>query len=89
MLLSVTQASLRVHDAELYGSMTYTSIEISKSLADLQRACVARQHDLGSRFVVEHRDAADPSSWTLSTRPTFFVLAEVLDNLPHDRYGST
>ena len=82
--LSVTQASLRVHDAELYHSMTYTSVEISKSLAELQRARVA-QHDHGRRFVVEHRDAADLSSWTFSAKPTFVVLAEVLDNLPHDR----
>ena len=86
VLLSVTQASLRVRDAELYSSMTYTSVEISESLAALQRARVARQCVHGSRFVVENRDAADPSSWTFSTKPTFFVLAEVLDNLPHDRY---
>ena len=80
------QASLRSNDPELYRNVSYTSVEISKSLADLQRARVSHDHGHGTKFLVEHRDATDLSSWTVSSEPTFFVLAEVLDNLPHDRY---
>ena len=85
MLVSGMQGSFEMHDSELYRNMSYTSVEISKSLAELQRAHVSCQHGHGDRFAVEHRDAADLSTWTFSAKPTFFVLAEVLDNLPHDR----
>lgn len=86
MLFAVMQGSLKLHKPDLYSNVCYTSIEISKSLAELQHARVSCQHGHGNRFRVEQRDAADLSSWTFSAKPTFIVLAEVLDNLPHDRY---
>ena len=70
-----------------YDSCQYTCVEISPQLAALQQETVAEQHDHRGRFTVEQRDAADLSSWAAmpAADPTFVLMAEVLDNLPHDR----
>ena len=61
-------------------------MEISPQLAALQHERLALQRDHGERFTVEKRDAADLSSWGKPrAEHTFVLMAEVLDNLPHDR----
>ncbi|CAI0446114.1 unnamed protein product [Linum tenue] len=45
----------------VYNNMTYTSIEISSSLAEIQKKTVGEIHK--PKFRVEGRDAADRSGW--------------------------
>ncbi|OWM67625.1 hypothetical protein CDL15_Pgr024710 [Punica granatum] len=67
----------------VYNSMTYTSVEISPSLAKIQRETVGQVSSHLSRFRVECRDAA--SGWGgVEQHPCWVIMLEVLDNLPHD-----
>ncbi|CAN1855967.1 Protein arginine methyltransferase NDUFAF7 homolog, mitochondrial [Linum perenne] len=67
----------------VYNNMTYTSVEISSSLAEIQKAKVGEVHM--PKFRVERRDAADPSGWgEVYQQPCWVIMLEVLDNLPHD-----
>ncbi|CAN0875491.1 hypothetical protein LINGRAHAP2_LOCUS10861 [Linum grandiflorum] len=69
--------------ARVYNNMTYTSVEISSSLAEIQKATVGEVHM--PKFRVERRDAADRSGWgEACQQPCWVVMLEVLDNLPHD-----
>ncbi|KVH90971.1 putative S-adenosyl-L-methionine-dependent methyltransferase MidA [Cynara cardunculus var. scolymus] len=69
----------------VYNSMSYTSVEISSSLAKKQLETVGEVSSHLSKFRVECRDAADPSGWgDAEQQPCWVIMLEVLDNLPHD-----
>ncbi|KAF9606778.1 hypothetical protein IFM89_028154, partial [Coptis chinensis] len=69
----------------VYKNMTYTSVEISSSLAKKQIETVGEIRSHLSRFKVECRDAADRSGWgDVDQQPCWVIMLEVLDNLPHD-----
>ncbi|KAK8494585.1 hypothetical protein V6N12_002070 [Hibiscus sabdariffa] len=69
----------------VYNSMTYTSVEISPALAEIQRQTVGEVRSHLSKFKVEHRDAMDRSGWgDGEQQPCWVIMLEVLDNLPHD-----
>ncbi|KAL8486845.1 hypothetical protein ACS0TY_023050 [Phlomoides rotata] len=68
----------------IYDSMTYTSVEISSSLAQKQLETVGEVNSHLAKFKVECRDAADPNGWGLEEQPCWVIMLEVLDNLPHD-----
>ncbi|CAK7328460.1 unnamed protein product [Dovyalis caffra] len=71
--------------ARIYNAMTYTSVEISPSLAEMQKETVGGVHSHLSKFRVECRDAADRSGWgDAKQQPCWVIMLEVLDNLPHD-----
>ena len=74
------------YSPEVYKTMVYTSIDISSSLSEAQRANVkgAGHGPEVHRTVVG--DAANVKSWGSQSDEACFVIAlEVLDNLPHDR----
>ena len=72
---------LQVQRPELYEKLSYTSIEISPRLAQLQRERLTGHK---ARVSVQQRDAR--ASWGEPTnRPCAIIMNEVLDNLPHDR----
>ena len=77
---------LRHSHPTAYSRCRYTSLEISPSLAKLQKHRVhAAGHD-EQRFHVEIGDAVVAGTWgTPSGEPCFILAMEVLDNLPHDR----
>lgn len=81
---------LRHHHPRAYSQCHYTSLEISPSLAQLQKNRLrAAGHD-EQRFRVQLGDAASPSTWVgPSEEPCFILAMEVLDNLPHDRCVNT
>ncbi|KAK6266004.1 hypothetical protein QUC31_016841 [Theobroma cacao] len=69
----------------VYNSMTYTSVEISPALAEIQKQTVGEVHGHLSKFKVEHRDATDRSGWgDVEQQPCWVIMLEVLDNLSHD-----
>lgn len=69
----------------VYNNMTYISVEISPSLAEIQRQTVGEVRTHLSKFRVECRDAADRSGWgDVDQQPCWVIMLEVLDNLPHD-----
>ncbi|KAF8037704.1 hypothetical protein BT93_B0530 [Corymbia citriodora subsp. variegata] len=69
----------------VYNSMTYISVEISPSLAKIQRETVGEVLSHSSKFRVECRDATDRSGWgDCQEQPCWVIMLEVLDNLPHD-----
>ncbi|KAL1188760.1 hypothetical protein V5N11_004287 [Cardamine amara subsp. amara] len=69
----------------IYNNMSYTSIEISPSLAKIQKETVAQVGSHLSKFRVECRDASDLSGWrNVEQQPCWVIMLEVLDNLPHD-----
>ncbi|XP_027338673.1 uncharacterized protein LOC113852559 [Abrus precatorius] len=71
--------------AKVYNSMTYISVEISPSLAEVQRETVGEVRSHIPKFRVECRDAADRSGWgNVEQQPCWVIMLEVLDNLPHD-----
>ncbi|XP_054821300.1 uncharacterized protein LOC129320120 [Prosopis cineraria] len=71
--------------SKVYNSMTYTSVEISPSLAEVQRETVGQVQSHISKFRVEYRDAADQTGWgDVEQQPCWVIMLEVLDNLPHD-----
>ncbi|KAI4338328.1 hypothetical protein L6164_016668 [Bauhinia variegata] len=71
--------------ARIYNSMTYISVEISPSLAEIQRETVGEVRSHIPKFRVECRDAADRSGWgDVEQQPCWVIMLEVLDNLPHD-----
>ncbi|KAI3440815.1 Protein arginine methyltransferase NDUFAF7 [Psidium guajava] len=69
----------------VYNSMNYISVEISPSLAKIQRETVGVVDSHSSKFKVECRDATDRSGWgDHQEQPCWVIMLEVLDNLPHD-----
>lgn len=69
----------------VYNSMTYTSVEISPALAEIQKQTVGEVRSHQSKFKVECRDATDKSGWGhVEQQPCWVIMLEVLDNLPHD-----
>ncbi|KAJ4841742.1 hypothetical protein Tsubulata_003028 [Turnera subulata] len=69
----------------VYNSMSYTSVEISPSLAETQKQTVGEVRSHLSKFRVQCRDAADRSGWgNGEQQPCWVIMLEVLDNLPHD-----
>ncbi|XP_012456126.1 uncharacterized protein LOC105777414 isoform X3 [Gossypium raimondii] len=69
----------------IYNNMTYTSVEISPTLAEIQKQTVGEVNSHLSKFKVEHRDAMDRSGWgDVEQQPCWVIMLEVLDNLPHD-----
>ncbi|GLT73022.1 hypothetical protein SLA2020_449110 [Shorea laevis] len=71
--------------SRVYNNMTYISVEISPSLAEIQRKTVGEVRSHLSKFRVECRDAADRSGWgDVEQQPCWVIMLEVLDNLPHD-----
>ncbi|OMO93036.1 putative S-adenosyl-L-methionine-dependent methyltransferase MidA protein [Corchorus capsularis] len=69
----------------VYNSMTYTSVEISPALAEIQKQTVGEVRSHLSKFKVERRDATDRSGWgDVEQQPCWVIMLEVLDNLPHD-----
>ncbi|EEF44238.1 conserved hypothetical protein [Ricinus communis] len=71
--------------SRVYNTMTYTSVEISPSLAEIQKETVGEVRSHLSKFRVECRDAADRSGWgDVEQQPCWVIMLEVLDNLPHD-----
>lgn len=72
---------VEVQRPDLYQKLSYTSIEISPRLAQLQRERLAGHE---ARFFVQQRDAR--ASWGKPTSGSCaIIMNEVLDNLPHDR----
>ncbi|XP_010926602.1 protein arginine methyltransferase NDUFAF7 homolog, mitochondrial isoform X1 [Elaeis guineensis] len=70
---------------KVYNNMTYTSIEISPSLAERQLETVGEVQSHLSRYKVECRDATDRTGWgPVDPQPCWVIMLEVLDNLPHD-----
>lgn len=71
--------------AKVYNNMTYTSVEISPSLAERQLETIGEVRSHLSRYKVECRDATDRSGWgPADPQPCWVIMLEVLDNLPHD-----
>ncbi|XP_010475158.1 PREDICTED: uncharacterized protein LOC104754633 [Camelina sativa] len=69
----------------IYNNMSYISVEISPSLAKIQKETVAQVGSHLSKFRVECRDASDLSGWkNVEQQPCWVIMLEVLDNLPHD-----
>ncbi|PON63736.1 Alpha-ketoglutarate-dependent dioxygenase [Parasponia andersonii] len=69
----------------VYNNMTYISVEISPSLAKIQRETVGEVRSHLSKFRVECRDATNWSGWgDVQQQPCWVIMLEVLDNLPHD-----
>ncbi|EOA38858.1 hypothetical protein CARUB_v10011212mg [Capsella rubella] len=69
----------------IYNNMSYTSVEISPSLAKIQKETVSQVGSHLSKFRVECRDASDLSGWkNVEQQPCWVIMLEVLDNLPHD-----
>ncbi|CAM8918144.1 unnamed protein product [Rhodiola kirilowii] len=83
----------------IYNNMTYTSVEISPTLAERQLQTVGEVRSHLSKFNVERRDAADRDGWgvisldfiselyfvrNVEQQPCWVIMLEVLDNLPHD-----
>lgn len=69
----------------VYNNMTYTSVEISKSLAKRQLQTVGESQSHLKRFRVECHDATDRSAWgEIDPQPCWVIMLEVLDNMPHD-----
>lgn len=69
----------------VYNNMTYISVEVSPSLAEIQRETVGEVCSHLSKFRVECRDATDRSGWgDAEQQPCWVIMLEVLDNLPHD-----
>lgn len=70
---------------KVYNNMSYTSVEISSSLAEIQKETVGEVHSHLSKFSLECRDAADQGGWgDVKEQPCWVIMLEVLDNLPHD-----
>eukprot|EP00850_Spirogloea_muscicola_P004023 SM000017S02763 [mRNA] locus=s17:101256:104655:+ [translate_table: standard] len=71
----------------VYESMTYTAVEISAGLADMQLLRVHRgMPSHAGRFHVRQHGAQDVLAWgPPDDTPCFVIMLEVLDNLPHDR----
>ncbi|KAI4370458.1 hypothetical protein MLD38_018811 [Melastoma candidum] len=69
----------------VYNTMTYTSVEISSSLAGIQRSTVGEVSSHALKHTVECRDATDQLGWgKIDQQPCWVIMLEVLDNLPHD-----
>ncbi|CAL5218657.1 g361 [Coccomyxa viridis] len=68
-----------------YAECSYTSVEISPQLAQVQQHTVADIASHASCYEVECRDAGDPAGWSSTPDLTFILMMEVLDNCPHDR----
>ncbi|XP_020230802.1 uncharacterized protein LOC109811455 isoform X2 [Cajanus cajan] len=65
--------------------VVFLSVEISPSLAEVQRETVGEVRSHIPKFRVECRDAADRSGWGhVEQQPCWVIMLEVLDNLPHD-----
>ncbi|XP_031742839.1 uncharacterized protein LOC116404479 isoform X5 [Cucumis sativus] len=63
----------------VYKNMTYTSVEISSSLAEVQRQTVGEVRSHQSKFKVECRDAVDLSGWgDMEEQPCWVIMLEVL-----------
>ena len=78
---------LRREEPDLFSRCKYLLVEISESLADVQRRNLS---DLGAeRVEVIHSCASEWAAERSSSQqlegPWFITLLEVLDNLPHDR----
>eukprot|EP00775_Hariotina_reticulata_P008482 gene8482-8664_t len=92
-------ASVLDHIAETepitYSAMSYTTIEISPSLAAQQHEFVVKQRGHSQAWRCIQQDASTAQAWqevaaALPPRHnlgqhTFVLMMEVLDNLPHDR----
>jgi SAM-dependent MidA family methyltransferase len=80
-----------------YSCMSYTTIEISASLAALQQHHIVQQRGHAQAWRCVRGDAAQPQAWgdvaaALPQQHTmqqhaFVLMMEVLDNLPHDRWA--
>ncbi|KAH9680836.1 protein arginine methyltransferase NDUFAF7 [Citrus sinensis] len=67
----------------VYNNMTYISVEISPSLAEIQKETVGQVSSHSSKFRVECRDAADRAGWEILQSLNMQKLLEVLhDALP-------
>lgn len=77
---------LRKHRKDVYGSCTYTSIDISANLAHVQQKR-AQESGHGDIFQSCVGDACLPETWQkfVGQRECFIIGMEVLDNLPHDK----
>ncbi|GAU22889.1 hypothetical protein TSUD_377000 [Trifolium subterraneum] len=70
---------------KLISCSNYSSVEISPSLAEVQKETVGEVRSHIPKFRVECRDAADRSGWgDVEQQPCWVIMLEVLDNLPHD-----
>ncbi|KAH9680834.1 protein arginine methyltransferase NDUFAF7 [Citrus sinensis] len=65
----------------VYNNMTYISVEISPSLAEIQKETVGQVSSHSSKFRVECRDAADRAGWENQVSPWMEVWVEK----QHDR----
>jgi hypothetical protein len=80
-----------------YSCMSYTTIEISATLAAQQQQHIVQQRGHARAWRCVHGDAAQPQAWGDVARAlpqqhsmqqhAFVLMMEVLDNLPHDRWG--
>lgn len=77
---------LHDHHQEQYAHASYTSLEISPKLADVQQQKVLHDGKHRSCYQVAQHDASAPVAWgAVNEQPCVIILMEVLDNLPHDR----
>ncbi|KAJ3351039.1 hypothetical protein GGF32_004470 [Allomyces javanicus] len=73
---------LQLHAPEIYATAQYSIIEISASLAAIQRE-TANRHGHASKVDIIHTSILDDSS-PVCTDPCFVIAMEVVDNLAHD-----
>lgn len=81
-----------------YSAMTYSTIELSSSLAAAQQDLVVQQRGHSTAWRCIHGDAATPQAWEdvasaagqrqQQQQHCFVLMMEVLDNLPHDRWDA-
>ncbi|CAM8914862.1 unnamed protein product [Rhodiola kirilowii] len=63
----------------IYNNMTYTSVEISPTLAERQLQTVGEVRSHLSKFNVERRDAADRGGWgNVEQQPCWVIMLEVM-----------
>jgi hypothetical protein len=80
------QDYLHDHHQEQYARASYTSLEISPKLAEVQQQKVLHDGKHRSCYKVAQHDASAPLAWgAVNEQPCVIILMEVLDNLPHDR----
>lgn len=74
---------LRLHAPNIYSKVTYTCLEISHSLATLQKQRLVEHQN---KFDVRIGDAVTMDTWGGSNNESCWVIAtEIFDNMPHDR----
>ncbi len=70
---------------DLYQKMKYTLVEISSAMAERQKNQVESNHGKERVDVINQDILTWKPGPSIRERPTFVIMLEVLDNLPHDK----